>query len=142
MRTRVMRTRQTLTPENGETFTLQQVVETMWALQQENEESRRQAQEFRANQERLQEKSYIEQQRLGDDVDASRRLMEDTIRANEELQRVNEEFPKTAQARTYPPTRKGMAIGPPTFPSSHNGGTYSSTLHNAENAPFLKNRRP
>jgi len=50
-------TKQTTTPDDGETFTLQQVIETMQALQRESEESRRQTQELRAEQERLYEES-------------------------------------------------------------------------------------
>jgi len=36
METKAMRTKQTPTPEGGEVFTLQQVVDTMGALQSEN----------------------------------------------------------------------------------------------------------
>ncbi|KAK7372137.1 hypothetical protein VNO80_05507 [Phaseolus coccineus] len=52
-----IRKQQATTPEEGETFTLEQVAEMMRALQHKNEEARRQALEFRAEQERFWEES-------------------------------------------------------------------------------------
>jgi len=80
-----MRTRQTPAPEAEEVVTLQQVMETMCMLQHENEESRRQVEEFRAAQELLREESASKQQRLRAEAEASRRLMEDAIQAHEGL---------------------------------------------------------
>jgi len=68
----VMRTRQTPAPEVEGEVTLQQVMETMCTLQRENEESRRQVEEFQAAQELLREESALEQKRLRDEAEVSR----------------------------------------------------------------------
>jgi len=75
-------------------------METMRTLQCENEESRRQVEQFQVAQELLLEESAAEQQRLRDEAEASRRLMEDAIRAHEELQRVNEDPRRKSRGRT------------------------------------------
>jgi len=92
--------------EECEASTLQQIMETMKALQEANEEYRheqvrireeamakqeRLRAKARADQERLCEETWLNQARLMAEIKASRRNMEEHAHANEELRKTNEE---------------------------------------------------